>query len=576
MTKKTVGKLEASSTLTRGWRALRRRLAVKGDDVPNEEGADPSVWEPLLAADAACWEEAKGLAEKGQRVLVATSLGGHLFASYTESALTAALTLRGARVEVLVCDSFLPACQLSKMALVTPEQLVRTRPQPRCASCQATSRKMYEPFGLPVHWYSQFVDDAQRAEARRVAADLPLGDIGVYEWEGLAVGEHAYAGALRYYARGDLNGEPEGEEILRRYLEASLLTVFAAQGLLRSRPFDVAVFHHGIYVPQGILGEVCRREGVRVVNWNPAYRKHCFVFSHGTTYHHTMISEPADAWRDIAWTPDLEASTLDYLKSRWYGTQDWIWFHEKPQEDLEKIAREVGVDFSKPCVAMLTNVMWDAQLHYKSNAFSNMLEWVLETVRYFGEKRPEVQLVIRVHPAEVRGAIPSRQPLVDEIERAFPVLPPNVFVVGPESQVSTYALVERCNAALIYNTKTGIEVASMKIPVVVAGEAWIRNKGFSLDATNPAEYFDILDRLPLPSRLSDEETERARKYAFHFFFRRMIPMPFVGSVSEWTPSLEITSVKDLLPGRFPGLDVVCDGILQGTPFIYPAERMPLK
>jgi hypothetical protein len=29
----------------------------------------------------------------------------------------------------------------------------------------------------------------------------------------------------------------------------------------------------------------------------------------------------------------------------------------------------------------------------------------------------------------------------------------------------------------------------------------------------------------------------------------------------------------LLPGRDPGLDVLSDGILNGAPFIYPAERL---
>ena len=34
-------------------------------------------------------------------------------------------------------------------------------------------------------------------------------------------------------------------------------------------------------------------------------------------------------------------------------------------------------------VLMLTNVMWDAQLHYPANAFSSMLDWIIETIDYF-------------------------------------------------------------------------------------------------------------------------------------------------------------------------------------------------
>ena len=225
---------------------------------------------------------------------------------------------------------------------------------------------------------------------------------------------------------------------------------------------------------------------------------------------------------------------------------------------------------SRPCVGMLTNVMWDAQLHYRANAFPNMTEWVLQTIRHFAG-RPELQLLIRVHPAEIRGTLPSRQPIAAEIQRAFPTLPKNVFLIPPESQVSTYAAMSPCNAVIIYGTKTGVELTSMGIPTIVAGEAWIRNKGISTDARSAAEYFQILARLPLEGRLSDRLTQRARKYAYHFFFRRMIPLSFMrrsGGVAPY--AMEIESIEELLPGRDAGLDVICEGILGGAEFIYKA------
>ena len=169
-------------------------------------------------------------------------------------------------------------------------------------------------------------------------------------------------------------------------MEASLLTTFAVEKLVTRERYDVVVFNHGIYVPQGLIGEVCRKHGIRVVNWNPAYKKHCFIFSHDDTYHKTMISEPTNLWEYLDWSSDLEEKTINYLKSRWYGTSDWIWFHDKPLEDQNQIQTETGLDFSKPVITLLTNVMWDAQLHYRSNAFKNMLEWINETILFF-EKR---------------------------------------------------------------------------------------------------------------------------------------------------------------------------------------------
>lgn len=283
-----------------------------------------------------------------------------------------------------------------------------------------------------------------------------------------------------------------------------------------------------------------------------------------------MISEPNAVWEGMLWTPKREQQTMDYLKSRWYGTQDWIWFHESPQHDINKIQSEIGVDFSKPCVGMLTSVMWDAQLHYRSNAFPNMLDWVIKTINYF-VNRPDLQLIIRVHPAEVRGMIPSRQRLTEEIKSAFPDLPNNIFLIPPESQISTYAAMEKCDSVIIFNTKTGIELSSMGIPVIVAGEAWIRGKGFSTDASSEEDYYKILEQLPQIAPMDEERLTRARKYAFHFFFRRMLPFPFITSKEKFSFDLHLDSIQQLAMGKNGGLDVICDGILNGSPFVFDQD-----
>lgn len=82
-----------------------------------------------------------------------------------------------------------------------------------------------------------------------------------------------------------------------------------------------------------------------------------------------------------------------------------------------------------------------------------------------------------------------------------------------------------CNAVIIYGTKTGVELTSMGIPVIVAGEAWIRNKGITIDVKSKEGDIKILDQLSLSERMNNKLIERARKYAYHFFFRRMIPLP---------------------------------------------------
>jgi hypothetical protein len=535
-------------------------------------GAYPG-WESPLASGAPFWESAKNAARGGPRVLLASSIGSYAHAVTLESALGAALTFRGAEVHALLCDGSLTACAECEASLYPDlARFVALGPsRDLCADCRWPAEQVYAKLGLIVHRYGDWLTPEDRAEARRVAAAAPFAAIPGFTLDGMAIGEHAYAGALRFFASGSLTGEPHGEAVLRRYLESALLTVFATRRLLRDVGFSSAVFTHGIYVPWGLIGEVARKEGVRVSTWNVAYRKRRFIFSHDDTYHHTLMAEPLEHWEQRELSAAEEQDLMHYLSSRREGLFDWIVFHRPNTQSPAELAARAGVDPSKPVIGLLTSVSWDAQLHYPANAFPNMLEWLVQTCQYFAN-RPDLQLLVRVHPAEISGFPPSRQPILAELRARIPALAPNIIIVPPESGMSTYGLMSLCNAAIIYGTKTGVELASQGQPVIVAGEAWIRNKGITSDASSPEEYFRILDRLPFPERLGAAQLARARRYAYHFFFNRMIPLPFIEPKAGYPIyRLKLDTFHQLLPGQSQGLDTICEGILGRGPFVLPAK-----
>lgn len=533
-------------------------------------------WRNILGADYPTWEKILAKAQSGIPVLIAAGNGGNLPGTTLETMLATALTLRGAKVHALLCDSALPACWECDSTLY-PNLRRFTDKGPLadlCGTCFKPGAQSYRSLGIPVLSLGAFLSKEDREEAGKLSRSLNISKIQNYRHDGMAVGEHALAGALRFFARGDLDNEPGGEPVLRRYFEAALLTARATEKALRQGSYAAVVCTHGIYVPHGLIGEAARKAGIRLVNWNVAYRKRCFIFSHGDTYHHTLMNEPVETWENMAWTTEMEKKILAYLKARTEGTkEDWVWFHDKPVFDMGAIGKDLGLDPTKPCIGLLTNVIWDAQLHYPANAFPSLTDWALRTIDYFA-KRPELQLIIRIHPAEIRGFLKSRQLMAEEIRKRFPALPKNVFVIPPESQYSTYALMGACDSVLIYGTKTGVELASMGIPVIVAGEAWIRNKGVTRDAASAEDYFRILDSLPVGRRMDPAMLQRARKYAYHFFFRRMVPLGMLETQESLSLpyQVKIKGLDDLGPGKDPGLDLLCSGILEGADFIYRDEE----
>jgi hypothetical protein len=503
------------------------------------------------------------------RVLMATTVGGHLAAVQFDAMIAAALTLRGANVAFLLCDAALPACMVDQHDWYADRRRFLEPPLERsvCRTCWPVGEKYLAPLGLPMLRLSELVGDHARQEAYAAADAVDPAAAGDWRFRDLPVGEHGLAGALRFHARADLDGVPHGREVLARYLRAGAVAAVAAGNVAARFPYDVLVAHHGIYIPQGIWVAATHKAGRRVVTWNPGYKTGSFVLSQNDTYHKTMISEDTALWETLPLDEARRALLHDYLRKRRSGAGDWISFGSGQSGEFRESLGRLGLDPARPTVGLLTSVMWDAQLHYDSNAFASQLDWLDATIEHFSA-RPELNLIVRVHPAEITGFIPSEQRAADHIAKKFGRLPANIAVVGPENPLSTYALMDGCDSVLIYSTKTGIELSAIGIPVVVAGEAWIRNKGFSIDANSPDDYRAILERLPLGRRLSAAEQERAERYAWHFFFRRMVELPGFQKHAGWPPyRAAIDSLDALAPGADANLDMACREIVAGGPFL---------
>jgi hypothetical protein len=106
--------------------------------------------------------------------------------------------------------------------------------------------------------------------------------------------------------------------------------------------------------------------------------------------------------------------------------------------------------------------------------------------------------------------------------------------------------------------------------VIVAGESWLKGKEIGIDCHDPQSYEQELGKLPFGRRLDPDRTRRAQAYAHHFFFRRMIPVP--GMLPARLPGIpyavEAMGLAPLRPGASPSLDLICNGILAGTPFVW--------
>src|SRR5205085_1214407 len=106
----------------------------------------------------------------------------------------------------------------------------------------------------------------------------------------------------------------------------------------------------------------------RVATWELSYRSKTVQLSHDDMFFKTVFHQDRKLWEDLEWTAEMDKEVTDYLQDRWYGSCDWMKFQPAgSSRDVAEVGRQIGIDFSKPTIALLTNVLWDAQLCYPTN-----------------------------------------------------------------------------------------------------------------------------------------------------------------------------------------------------------------
>ncbi len=200
-------------------------------------------------------------------------------------------------------------------------------------------------------------------------------------------------------------------------------------------------------------------------------------------------------------------------------------YQKVPREGKENIHALLNLD-DRPIVLLPTNVLGDtATLGRSRFLFSNSIaEWIVRTIKYF-IKHPEVQLVIRIHPAE---RLTDGESVADTINQAFLELPENIHLIRSQEKINTYDLIDITDLAVVYTTTAGLEMATRGIPVLLSGRAHYREKGFTLDANGWDEYFQKLDmalKIPIP-KLRPDQIECAWNYSYFYFHDYPLPFPW--------------------------------------------------
>lgn len=507
-----------------------------------------------------------------KKILIATSSGGLLNQLVSESLFANALQSKGCQIEFILCDEILPACVVTMIETCDEKKMLNGKISNLCATCFSRAKKNIDNMGFKTHKFSKYIDKDQISSINQMNFDdYSFKEIINYEINGIKVGQHAYSATLRYYGVGDLEVESNSKKILIKYLKASIISKIVFENFFNKKKYDHILINSGLYVPQGILTEIAAKKGMFTTTWEFAYKKFSYFFSKNQTFHTAAFLEKNSNWENLEMNQVIQNRIDSYLKSRWEGSQDRKIFIQKPDYEISRFFESNNFDLSKPIIGLATNLIWDAKVYYE-DSFLDSLEWVDYTIKYF-YKRTDLNLVIRIHPAEVLKDKPSRQRMDLEIKKKFEKLPNNILVVPPDNSISTYKLFEHCNSVITYCTKMGVELTATGLPVIVCGNGPIRNKKIAIDVSSENEYKKVLDNLPFKEKLKGEKLERAKKYAYHFFFRKTIQVKSLYEKKHKYPSIGIKNnlFENLNNNKDLTLEKIADQIINNEEIIYNDE-----
>ncbi len=539
------------------WGVGRETIGLAGLPKP----FDPPEWAALRRIAATATPPAPG----AERVLFMSWRGWSTHLAI-ETVLAHAVLRRGGAPIFAYCGGRLPICD------VMP---VNAAPPMPCHSCREYASGSIRAAGFESLALRDVLD--VRANVRiartRVKGLTSIAECEAYIDQGLPIGQLVRVSVAWFLSRGTLSDNPETIETYRSFIVSGIVVARGLRTILDRTGAQRLFMLNGTFFAESIMCAIADERGIPFGTYEKGYIHDSIVLTPGAPAPGLRV--PEDSWHAARDTPMThhETEAIDsYLteRRRGGGSLDNFWLESI--EDLDRIRLDLDLHPGRPLVVMFCNILWDSAVIGMDIAFPSMGAWVVEAIRW-AAGRPEADLVIRIHPAEVKlRNHPTREGMAEHIAANMPVLPPNVRVIDAGDPISSYVLMDIATVGLVYTSTVGLELAAQGVPVVLAAETHFRGRGFTVDVDTAdscwAAVNAILDSPP-DSNERDRIRELARRYAVLFFFRFHHVLAAVHEEGRSRPRIQVDSPKDLDPGLDLVMDRVVTGILEGIAPIAP-------
>lgn len=380
-------------------------------------------------------------------------------------------------------------------------------------------------------FWNEFVEKPNFAAAEAVINQCQsVQELLEFEHAGARVGRLAVSTALRRYRLGSLDLQlAQDWRILVESVASGMAYAEAAQKILRQFHPELALFVDTVYSPAGELFDNCLGSRIDTIQWQAAHKSNALIlkrYTLETRAEHPKSLSP-ESWRfvrDMDWTGvhrqqlHLELYS-NYVSGDWYSVVS-TQFNKRLMEGSQ-IREQLGLDPLKKNAFIFPHILWDATLFWGKCLFRDYEEWLIETIRA-ACANDQVNWVIKIHPANrrVRDGLQDEPAEVVALRKHIGELPPHIFMIPAESNISTFSLFEIMDYCVTVCGTVGIEAARLGIPVLAGGWGLYDRKGFTIDSESREQYLERLAHIQAIPRLSSTQQELAERFAYGVFLLR--------------------------------------------------------
>lgn len=253
------------------------------------------------------------------------------------------------------------------------------------------------------------------------------------------------------------------------------------------------------------------------------------------------------AWRPGHMIYNLNAPALEYNIAGWLRAQgEWNtakerevdayltfldgerrteggWLDNFYRIQRDKLSAELPLQLRQflagdaPVFLLAPNVIGDSSMLCRETTFAGQQSWTREVVHWFAA-RPHLKLVVRAHPAEqwVGGKCVVH---MGPVAKAAAQDAPNVFVLGSEEKVNTFALIPFARAGLAWLSSAGVDFVVRGLPAMVAARPKYEGMGIVVEPKSRQEYFAQLEHWSgCAERPTPEQVTQGKRY-LHVVFK---------------------------------------------------------